>query len=138
MRPQSFLPCSPSLSAASLLALIALGTSSVVSLPAAAEDPCADIIRDTVAEMRAGADGWWGDDVESIVRAAAGSACVKARSDRYLAAESKPRSPAAEASVSAPRAETAQNAEGVPNSVTSEVQDLADADADADADSRCR
>jgi hypothetical protein len=84
--------------------------------------------------MRAGADGWWGDDVESIVRAAAGSACVKARSDRYLAAEGKPRSPAPETSVSAPRAETVRSAEVVAAPAASAVQDSADADADGDAD----
>jgi hypothetical protein len=46
-------------------------------------DPCAEVVADTLAEMRAGADGWWSDDVQNLVRAAAGSACIKAQSGRY-------------------------------------------------------
>ncbi|WOJ92095.1 hypothetical protein R0135_09880 [Congregibacter variabilis] len=46
-------------------------------------DACDDVVADTVAEMRAGADGWWNSDVENLVRAAAGSACIKAQSGRY-------------------------------------------------------
>ncbi|WP_439100743.1 hypothetical protein [Congregibacter sp.] len=49
-------------------------------------DPCMDVVADTVAEMRAGADGWWNEDIEGLVRAAAGSACIKAQSKRYRAA----------------------------------------------------
>lgn len=57
---------------------------SVLAFPALA-DPCAEVTSDTIAEMRAGASGGWSDDVESLVRAAAGSACVKALSGRYSA-----------------------------------------------------
>lgn len=46
-------------------------------------DPCTDVVADTVAELRAGADGWWSEDIEGLVRAAAGSACIKAQSRRY-------------------------------------------------------
>ena len=53
----------------------------------AAEDPCSAVVADTVAEMRAGAGSGWDDDVESLVRAAAGAACVKSRSVRYAAPE---------------------------------------------------
>lgn len=49
--------------------------------------PCTAVIDDTVAEMRAGADGWWSHEVEGLVRAAAGSACVKAQSGRYAATD---------------------------------------------------
>jgi hypothetical protein len=50
---------------------------------AAFADPCDDIVSDTVAEMRAGAAASWSADAERLVRAAAGSACVKAASTRY-------------------------------------------------------
>ena len=46
-------------------------------------DSCSDVVADTIAEMRAGADGWWTSDAENLVRAAAGSACIKAQSGRY-------------------------------------------------------
>ena len=44
---------------------------------------CADVVDDTIAELRAGTAQQWTDEVESLVRSAAGSACVKARSARY-------------------------------------------------------
>ncbi|GEM_PF-1554654 len=46
-------------------------------------DPCADIIQDTIAELRAGAGALWSEEAEGIARAAAGSACIKATSGRY-------------------------------------------------------
>ncbi|WP_439105602.1 hypothetical protein [Congregibacter sp.] len=55
-----------------------------------AADPCPDVVRDTVAEMRAGADGWWSQDAENLIRAAAGSACIKAQSGRYGSAAQTP------------------------------------------------
>lgn len=55
--------------------------------PAAAfADVCGEVVGDTVAELRAGADGWWSEDAEALVRAAAGAACVKATSSRYKGA----------------------------------------------------
>jgi hypothetical protein len=48
-----------------------------------AADPCATVVADTVAEMRAGAGAAWNADMERAVRAAAGSACVKSQSGRY-------------------------------------------------------
>jgi hypothetical protein len=58
---------------------------------------CEEVVADTVGEMRAGAAGWWSDDVENLVRAAAGSACMKALSGRYgsVAAQTPPAGPAA-------------------------------------------
>lgn len=56
----------------------------LMSLPLmAVADPCQDVVDDTVAEIRAGASAWWTADAESLVRSAAGSACVKALSERY-------------------------------------------------------
>lgn len=49
-------------------------------------DPCSDVVSDTVAELRAGAGGSWSEDIEGLVRAAAGSACIKAQSKRYQTA----------------------------------------------------
>ncbi|MFT4769357.1 MAG: hypothetical protein ACI8RN_002501 [Glaciecola sp.] len=63
---------------------LTLTLSAFFLLPVASfADPCADVVADTIAEMRAGADGWWSDDTENLVRAAAGSACIKAQSGRY-------------------------------------------------------
>lgn len=59
--------------------VMALG---IVALPVVAS-PCSEVVDDTVAEIRAGASSWWTDDAEGLVRAAAGAACVKARSGRY-------------------------------------------------------
>jgi hypothetical protein len=57
---------------------------SLMFLPlTAAAGPCQDVVEDTVAEIRAGASAPWTVDAESLVRAAAGSACVKALSERY-------------------------------------------------------
>lgn len=53
-------------------------------------EPCDTVVEDTIAEMRAGAGDDWSSEVERAVRAAAGSACVKAQSGRY-----EERSPAA-------------------------------------------
>ena len=46
-------------------------------------DTCDAVVADTVAEIRAGAGDTWNDAIERAVRAAAGSACVKASSGRY-------------------------------------------------------
>ena len=46
-------------------------------------EPCDTVVEDTIAEMRAGAGDDWSSEVERAVRAAAGSACVKAQSGRY-------------------------------------------------------
>ncbi|MFT7286206.1 MAG: hypothetical protein ACI87W_000310 [Halieaceae bacterium] len=62
----------------------ALASGLLLSPPLLA-DACDDVVQDTVAEMRAGASDWWNADIESLVRAAAGSACVKAVSGRYVA-----------------------------------------------------
>ncbi|MDP5070001.1 MAG: hypothetical protein NWQ45_03790, partial [Congregibacter sp.] len=45
------------------------------------------VVVDTVAEIRAGAEGWWSEDMERAVRAAAGSACVKGQSARYTSSQ---------------------------------------------------
>lgn len=49
----------------------------------AAARPCEAVASDTVAEMRAGASSNWNAELEQLVRAAAGAACVKALSGRY-------------------------------------------------------
>ncbi|MEM1401769.1 MAG: hypothetical protein AAGG55_00435 [Pseudomonadota bacterium] len=69
-------------------------------------DPCSDVAADTVAELRAGAGEWWSEDIEGLVRAAAGSACVKALSGRYGANASM----AAEESVAASPASASEAA----------------------------
>ena len=58
---------------------VALSVTPAVALA----DACDAVVADTVAEVRAGATGAWDDSIESVVRAAAGSACVKATSGRY-------------------------------------------------------
>lgn len=73
--------------------------SALCFLPTASfADSCADVVADTVAEIRAGAIGGWSADAENLARAAAGSACIKAQSGRYGAA---PKSAVKEMSVSA-------------------------------------
>jgi hypothetical protein len=75
----------------------------LASAPLAAADPCSEVVADTVAEMRAGAAGGWSADAESLVRAAAGSACVKARSARYpQEAPARPAAAAAQAAGAGP------------------------------------
>jgi hypothetical protein len=49
----------------------------------AASEQCADVASSTLAEIEAGAGAPLTDDVAALVRRAAGSACVKARSGRY-------------------------------------------------------
>ena len=49
----------------------------------AQSNPCENVVADTVAELKAGGSQWWSDDVESLVRTSAGSACIKALSGRY-------------------------------------------------------
>ena len=44
---------------------------------------CGEVVEDTVAELRAGASAQWSEAAEQLARAAAGAACVKARSERY-------------------------------------------------------
>jgi hypothetical protein len=57
---------------------------SALLFPAAAgaATSCSDIAAATVAELQAGA-AEWNDTIESLVRSAAGSACVKAQSGAY-------------------------------------------------------
>ena len=50
---------------------------------AEAETDCAAVVSATVAEIAVGAGDRWSPPVENLVRAAAGSACVKAMSGRY-------------------------------------------------------
>lgn len=52
---------------------------------AKAETDCAAVVSATVAEIAVGAGDRWSPPVENLVRAAAGSACVKAVSGRYAA-----------------------------------------------------
>lgn len=87
-------------------------------------DPCSDVAGDTVAELRAGAGDWWNEDIEGLVRAAAGSACVKALSGRYGAAAS----PMAEEAVAAnptsePQAAAASATEAAEGAEESEDSD---------------
>ena len=49
---------------------------------AGAATSCSDIAAATVAELKAGAAEWT-DSIESLVRSAAGSACVKAQSGAF-------------------------------------------------------
>jgi hypothetical protein len=53
------------------------------STAALAGAPCEEIVRDTLAEMRAGAGTSWSDEMEATARSAAGAACIKAQSGRY-------------------------------------------------------
>lgn len=74
-----------------------LAVSAVMMMSAAAAaEPCDSVVEDTIAEMRAGAGESWSSEVERAVRAAAGSACVKAQSGRY---EGKPQAVAADESL---------------------------------------
>ncbi len=61
-----------------LLLVMGLGAAS-----AKAETDCAAVVAATVAEIAVGAGDRWSPPVERLVRAAAGSACVKAMSGRY-------------------------------------------------------
>lgn len=71
-------------------AVLTLTLSSVLLLPITSfADICEDVVADTIAEMRAGADGRWSDDLQDLVRAAAGSACVKAQSGRYATSQQR-------------------------------------------------
>ncbi|MFK8043299.1 hypothetical protein [Congregibacter sp.] len=109
---------------------LTLTLSSLFLLPMASyADPCSDVVTDTVAEMRAGADGWWSEDIEGLVRAAAGSACIKAQSTRYQAAGvSTVESVAVDASnVPAPSSsESVAQAEAEAQTETAEVSDGGD------------
>lgn len=60
---------------------LALGLGAMVG--SAFGSPCSEVVEDTVAELRAGASEQWSAAAEQLARAAAGAACVKARSDRY-------------------------------------------------------
>lgn len=78
-------------------ALLTLTISSLFLCPAASyADSCEDIAADTIAEMRAGTAGNWSDEIQSLVRAAAGSACIKARSGRYTMPQQGSMEPLAE------------------------------------------
>lgn len=91
---------------------------SLLASPAGA-GPCTAIIDDTVAEMRAGADGWWSDEVEGLVRAAAGSACVKVQSGRYAKTGGAP-APGDDAVAAAAKATAPDNRTGSDTAVVSE------------------
>ena len=60
---------------------VVVGCLSISSLAQA--DVCSEVVSDTVAEMRAGAGANWTEDMEALVRSAAGSSCIKATSARY-------------------------------------------------------
>ena len=62
--------------------LTALLTALLAPAAARAATSCSDIAAATVAELKAGATEW-NDSIESLVRSAAGSACVKAQSSSY-------------------------------------------------------
>lgn len=62
-----------------VLGLLLLPNAAVFAQPS----PCAGVVEDTVAELKAGAAGWWSAEAEALVRTSAGSACVKALSSRY-------------------------------------------------------
>lgn len=55
----------------------------IAEVVVAQPSPCPRVVADTVAELKAGGSGWWNDELEALVRTAAGSACVKALSGRY-------------------------------------------------------
>ncbi len=65
-----------------LAGLVFIVNSAAVS--AMSETDCASVVTATVAEIKAGAGDRWSQPIENLVRAAAGSACVKAVSGRYL------------------------------------------------------
>ena len=96
----------------------------LVFAASALADPCSDVAGDTVAELRAGAGDWWNEDIEGLVRAAAGSACVKALSGRYGAAATPMAEEAVAASpASEPQAAAASTAEAAEDSEESEDSD---------------
>ncbi len=92
---------------------------------ALAGDDCAEIVAATVAELRAGAASW-DEAMEAQVRAAAGSACVKAASDRYNSAAGQA------AGVPAPLEES--KAEDTPAVIEEESVAVAEGDLIADAE----
>lgn len=63
--------------------LFAAGIAGALWLTPVNADTCGDVVEATVAEARAAAGASWTDEKESIVRAAAGSACVKSASGLY-------------------------------------------------------
>ena len=71
-------------------------------------DTCDAVVADTVAEIRAGAGDTWNDAIERAVRAAAGSACVKASSGRYAGT----RTPAEDRDADGAVVQTAGDADG--------------------------
>lgn len=71
-----------------LIPLIASCAALLSAQAATAAGSCDAVVDDTIAEIRAGADSWWSNDLENLARAAAGSACVKARSQRYAGSAS--------------------------------------------------
>jgi len=90
---------------------LVLAASLVVALPAAAVEPdCQPIVAATVAEMKAGATDW-NAQTETLVRRAAGSACVKAFSGAYGDRSSAARAPG---DGPAPVARTTADAKGAP------------------------
>ena len=64
-----------------VLMVLALLPWSVIS--PADDSTCGQIVSDTEAETRAGMAASWDDNTAELVRAVAGSACVKAVSGRY-------------------------------------------------------
>ncbi|MEM6302533.1 MAG: hypothetical protein AAF749_12390 [Pseudomonadota bacterium] len=81
-----------------------------------AESRCEQVIEDTVAEIRAGASGWWSGGPEQIVKTSAASACIKAMSGRYASASTYTGSPATGSVASSSEASSAAGSD------TSEAQ----------------
>ena len=71
-----------------LIILTTLLTALLSPATAGAATACPDIVAATVAELQAGA-AEWNDTIESLVRSAAGSACVKAQSSAYTSETSE-------------------------------------------------
>lgn len=57
--------------------------SPIAAVVVAQPSPCPRVVADTVAELKAGGSTEWNDELEALLRTAAGSACVKALSGRY-------------------------------------------------------
>ncbi len=86
-----------------------------------------------MAEIRAGATDWWSEDAEALVRASAGSACVKAMSGRYSVAPARtPDSGMREEAVAATgtAAEVSEDAAAAESTAAAEPEGAAAAGAD--------
>lgn len=65
-----------------LFIVAAMGLHSTIAV---GQDPCTEIVADTIAEVRAGSGAAWTPELARTVKMAAASACVKASSGRYTA-----------------------------------------------------